>query len=236
VTAYIAAIVVGGVAGFAAGTTERVGHISEITLSGEPTGVHRLSVGPDAVFASRKIDAGYLPAETADQRDAEMTAWAAACLAWGDVDVLGADQTASCAVSSDRPTVGYPEKHEGTSAGLANAVAFLDWHYDVVGDLEVAATGEVWNTTIVNPDSGVSTTEAAVFPIGGAPEKAAAAAAADVDVLLVPFDQRDEFAASPELRAAGVEVVGVRNVASALHELCARSLTEVCVQRVLVTE
>lgn len=97
----------------------------------------------------------------------------------------------------------------GPSAGLAFTLGVLDLLTpgDLAGGREVAVTGTI------NPDGTVGA-------IGGVQQKAAAARAAGVQVMLVPASQTtEEIAQARALAGAGVEVVPVRTLDEALEQL-----------------
>lgn len=93
----------------------------------------------------------------------------------------------------------------GPSAGLMLALTAADLlrEEDLAGGRRIAGTGTI-------------DLDGRVGPVGGVRQKARAAIAADVDLLLVPIDQLDQAAAAAE---AGVEVVGVATFQDALDAL-----------------
>ncbi len=100
----------------------------------------------------------------------------------------------------------------GPSAGLAFTLGILDLITpgDLAGGRHVAVTGTI------NPDGSVGA-------IGGVQQKAAAARAAGVDLLLVPAGQAaSELERARALAGDGLEVVTVHTLDEALAELAAR--------------
>lgn len=222
------------------GANHPVGFATDITVDGVPSGVYRLSVGSPGVTelatAAKVHDATYHGPLTGDQVASEAAGWAAACALWTDLGVFGVDQGLTCATATDRPALGHAGMASGPSAGLAHALVFADWHFDITGDVAVAATGEVHTTAVTNPETGAVTHSTGVHPIGGVAEKTAAAAEAGVDLLVVPVDQALEFFAAVADLGVSIDVVAAPTLTSAVYAVCARSRTEVCVERVLTIE
>jgi PDZ domain-containing protein len=93
----------------------------------------------------------------------------------------------------------------GPSAGLMLALTAAD----LLREEDLAAGRRIAGTGTIDLDGRVG-------PVGGVPQKARAAVAADVDLLLVPLGQLDQAAAAAE---AGIEVVGVATFQDALDAL-----------------
>lgn len=206
------------------------GSASEVLFDGEPTGVYRLSVRteprlPGTSAAARVAASDYTGDPTPDQLAAQGNGWTAACTALGRLEVLDPVEVSDCTLEQ-RPTVGVAAATLGPSAGLAEAIAAVTAHFDVLGDLRVAATGELHSTMWTDHRTGAQTPVTEVLAIGGARHKADAARAAGVDVLIVPVDNAEEFSAT--VTDGGPEVVGVATVHGAVLELCRRSATADC--------
>lgn len=234
----VAALIAGVLVGAHIGSERRRGAASEVLLDSKSTGVFRLAVVSGARGPHRVVPSDHLGAKTADQQHSVDIGWGAACSVWRYFGVLGVDTAYSCATTTARPPVSFAGGGTGLSSGLADTLAFADWHFEITGDIRVAATGEVRvraDESMRDPDGSVFVS-ATVHDVGGIAEKVAAAVAANADVLLVPQTNAAEAARGVERLGADLEVVGVSYVSQAVHEVCARSLTEVCRERVLPVE
>jgi hypothetical protein len=212
------------------------GVAATIDVAGEQSPFVGLAVGNDGRLLAdsepRVYTGEYDGPLTDDQQRSLDTAWGAACVALGQADILGPDQTLACATTTQRPAVTPSAATRGSSAGLRDTLMYIDWHFDIAGDLRVAATGTIDVTGQPNPD-GSTDTVVDVAAIAGVEQKAQAAAAADVDLLVVPDDNLAEFARQQVLTDAGVELAGASTIIDAVHAVCSRSRTEVCEQRFL---
>lgn len=243
VTVFVAAVLVGAGVGYKLGNSIEgaydAGTASPIALNGSDTGFYRLAVSRthvEMLAAPSVEEAGANGAMSTDQETSEVRGWDAACAAWANFGVLGADQALVCATATQRPTLGYVSSSTGQSANLANALVFADHSYDISGTLRVAATGELRTGSFINATTGAAQVSSDVMGIGGVAAKTEAAVAADVDVLVVPVSQLSEFRAQPVLDGSGVTVVGAATVHGAIWELCSLSRTLVCRERVLTSE
>lgn len=208
------------------------GTASEVLLDGGHTGVYRLAVRtelhtPGTEEAARVVRSDYSGALTDDQRSTQARGWEAACLALRHLEAIGDEDARRCLDEERRPAVGVSSQTTGPSAGLAEALAAATRHVELLdGTFTVAATGELRWSTWADPRTGAPVAVAEVHPIGGVRHKAAAAAAAGVDVLVVPAGNAEEFAA--HLPAGGPELVAVTTVHDAIFEVCWRTTTADC--------
>lgn len=206
------------------------GTASEVTLDGHHTGVYRLTVStelnlPGMAVAPHVAASDFDGSRTYDQITAQSEGWTAACTALVHLELLPGGDAERC-IGAERPDVGVPGRVVGASSGLAEALAAVTTHVDVLGDLRVAATGQLFGTSWENPHTGEYANVTTVSPIAGVEHKAAAASAAGVDVLVVPAANAEEF--SVYVGPDGPELVAVPTVHAAIVELCRRSRTDAC--------
>ena len=212
-----------------------------ITMDGVPTPVYRLAVVTDRLpFGAQgpEVEVGHAlaPGElTESQLAAHEVGLFAACHAAGLTDVIAMDEIGECQHPRYQPVVGVSGPTVGPSSGLAEAMAAAAVLGDYFGDYTVAATGSL-SIDQIRYEGAVISTRFNVHQIGGVPQKAAAAAAAGVDILLVPIGNYLEFSASPELAEAGVQILAVDDVRSGLIQVCAETKTAMCRERVLLAE
>jgi hypothetical protein len=113
-----------------------------------------------------------------------------------------------------RPAMLFGTRIDGPSAGLAQALSYLD----------SLTPGELTAGLLVGA-TGVLDHAGAVFSVGGVGLKARAASSAGVAVLFVPSGNLDEAAAAA---SPGIEVVPVDHVADVLSWLCAHRSAAAC--------
>jgi len=232
----VAAVGIGAVLGSFVLWGDAYGTASELYVSGRPSNVVQLSVNYHGRF-------GVLPDDTpgiesahpgvelsGDQVRSQSTGWTAACMTWGQLHVLGPDQVDVCALGTTPPEVWYHGTTTGTSADLAHALAFAHEQFGLLGDLRVATTGQLVTQMGAN-DDGTVTATVEVHPIAGVPQKAAAAAVADVDVLVVPSGNAEEFAAQASLQRSDVELLAVDTLDEAFIALGLRASSQVVTSR-----
>jgi hypothetical protein len=216
------------------------GRAVQVTVNGKPSPVWRLSV----VTAYSPWTWGAEVAQVqevgteellASQLDSQEKGLLAACDGAGKTDVIAMDDIKECQHPKTLPAIGVSGPTRGFSSGLAEALVVAFTLGDFFGEYEVAATGQV-TIDQIRYEGAVIATEYRVSPIGGAPQKAAAAALAGVDILVVPIGNYQEFAANKELAEAGVQILAVGDVRSALIAVCAETQTAMCKERVLIAE